>query len=195
MLIIAGIFIAVIAALGFFLTRPSTSGNVQDEKNQPDKTETVTQDAINRDTAVNSPDTALIKKPADSVATVKTTDSTTVNTDSVKQLTLNVFSPDQLGGYGKRCSYFIKGQRGQVLFFISGGSGFIRTNENTIELKRKRKGTDVAVFGNNEYEATIRIDGLSGSEKEWLASCTLIVKDIVHNTSSRHKVYSSCIEL
>jgi hypothetical protein len=195
MLIIAGIFIAVIAAAGFFLSRPSSSANVQEEKDQPEKTETVSQDVTNRDTVVNSPDTALLQKPADTSLAVKRPDSVTTNTDTIKPLALNVFSPDQLGGYGKRCSYFIKGQRGQVLFFISGGSGFIRTNDNTIELKRKRKGTDVAVFGSNDYEAIIRIDGLSGSEKEWLASCTLIVKDIVHNTSSRHKVYSSCIEL
>jgi hypothetical protein len=62
-------------------------------------------------------------------------------------------------------------------------------------LKRKHKGVDVAVYAGNGYEASIRIDGLSGSEKEWLASCTLNIKDIAQNVSVKHKVYSSCIEL
>ena len=68
-------------------------------------------------------------------------------------------------------------------------------NDKTYELKRKRKGVDIAVFGNNEYEAAITIDGLSGNAKEWLASCTLIIKDLVQNITVRHKVYSYCIEL
>ncbi len=68
-------------------------------------------------------------------------------------------------------------------------------NDKIIELKRKRKGIDVAVFAGDGVEATLTIDGLSGSDKEWLASCTLAIKNLVQNTSTRRKVYSSCIEL
>ena len=68
-------------------------------------------------------------------------------------------------------------------------------NDKIYELKRKHKGVDVEVFSGNEYEATLRIDGLSGSEKEWLASCSLNIKDVIKGTSTKHKVYSSCIEL
>jgi hypothetical protein len=144
-----------------------------------------------KDTIVNKPDTSslITSKPADTI-TVKNPVP-----DSVKKTSTGMFTLEERKSYNIHCSYFSKNQRGNVLFFIAGGSGYIKMNDKTIELKRKSKGVDVAVFGNGNYEAVIRIDGLSGSAQEWLASCTLTIKDLIQNTSVRHKVYSSCIEL
>ena len=43
-------------------------------------------------------------------------------------------------------------------------------NEKIYELKRKPKGVNEAIFVGNRYEAILTIEGLSGSEKEWIAS-------------------------
>lgn len=119
----------------------------------------------------------------------------TIDSANAKKALTNVFTSSELNAYNSKCSYFEKGMKNKVLFFIAGGSGYIKMNDKIVELKRKRKGVDVAVFSSNEYEVVLTIDGLSGSAKEWLASCTINIKDITQNSSARHKVYSSCIEL
>ena len=195
LLTVGGLLIITIAVAGYFLSRPGSPPLAAEETslqpttvpdtNKPQLSET-------RDSIVNNPvdTTALISpKPAD----------TTVNKppvqDTTKKVASNVFTAEERKAYSARCSYFRKNQRSQVLFFIAGASGYIKMNDNTIELKRKSKGVDVAVFGNGSYEAIIRIDGLSGSEREWLASCTLIIKDLLQSRSATYKVYSTCIEL
>jgi hypothetical protein len=197
LLTVGGLLIVAIAVAGYFLSRPDKRPAVQQEVSLPQVTSTVA-DTLKQelpqthDTIVNNPvDTSTL-------ITVKIPD-TTINKppvqDTAKKISSNIFSPQERKGYPIRCSYFRKNQRSQVLFFIAGGSGYIKMNDNTIELKRKSKAVDVAVFGNGTHEAVIRIDGLSGSAKEWLASCTLIIKDLVQHTTATYKVYSSCIEL
>ncbi len=130
-----------------------------------------------------------INKAAAPAIEINTTDSAgKIKSESV------IFTPDELKFYTIKCRYFEKGARSRVVFFTSGGSGYIKANGKIQELKRKTKGADVTEFGGSEYEASVTIDGLGGSEKEWLASCTLIIKNIAQNQSIKQTVYSSCIE-
>lgn len=201
-ILLAGVLVIGIAvAAGYFLSRPDKVPLASEpQKNiteTPVKPEPANPElAKPTDTIVNNPN---VSKPDTSVLiNSKHADTASVKTalpDSSKTITPNVFTSEELKAYKGRCSYFAKYQRSQVYFVILGGSGYIKMNGKIFELKRKHKGVDVAVFAGNEYEATIRIDGLSGSAKEWLAACTLIIKDPVQNTSVKHKVYSSCIEL
>jgi flagellar basal body-associated protein FliL len=148
---------------------------------------------VTNNTVVNNPvDTSRI------ITNRATTDTSVISVpqpDTIKKTTTNIFTTDELKAYKIKCTYFSKKQKSQVLFFVGSGSAYIKMNENIYELKRKRKGVDEAVFTNDEFEAKIIIDGLGGSSSEWLASCTLIIKNIVQNTSERYKVYSACIEL
>ncbi|HUS02016.1 MAG TPA: zinc ribbon domain-containing protein [Chitinophagaceae bacterium] len=197
LLTIGGLLFVAIAVAGYFLSRPDKPSSVQQENSLSQSTSTVPDTnkqelSHTHDTIVNNPvDTSSLinAKPAD----------TTINKppakDTTKKIASNIFTSEERKAYSIRCSYFRKNQRSQVLFFIAGGSGYIKMNDKTVELKRKSKGVDVAVFGNDNYEAVIRIDGLSGSAKEWLASCTFILKDLLQHTSATYKVYSACIEL
>ena len=198
LLILGGLLIAAIAVAGYFISRKDQSPPLatQQEKTVID---TPITPANNSQELLPTSDT-IVNKPADTLAlaTNKPVDTTTVKNpvaDSAKKISPDIFSLEERKAYNIHCSYFSKNQRSNVLFFIAGGSGYIKMNGRTIELKRKSKGVDVAVFGNGNYDAIIRIDGLSGSANEWLASCTLIIKDLTQNTSVRHKVYSPCIEL
>lgn len=195
-IIIGSIVIIATAVAAYFISHsgdtPTTS---QPEKIVEETTTTpgtnTTELPVTQDTIVNNPvDTIAVINPIIDSSAIKTP-----ATDTVKKTESNVFSLEERKLYNIRCSYFSKNQRSRVLFFIAGSSGYIKANGSIYELKRKRKGVDVAVFGNNEYEATLTIDGLSGTAREWLASCTLSIKDIIKNTSVRHKVYSPCIEL
>ena len=198
LLTVGGLLIVAIAVAGYFLSRPDKPA-VHEETTvaqaTPPVPDTPKQDLAQiKDTIVNNPivvDTTVLvtPKPAD------TSTNKPPVVDTTKKIPSNIFTAEERKGYPVRCSYFRKNQRGQVLFFIAGGSGYIKMNGNIIPLNRKSKGVDVALFGNGSYEATIRIDGLSGSAKEWLASCTLIIKDLLQHTTATHKVYSSCIEL
>lgn len=203
MVTIASVVIGIIAIVGFFVLRPGTSSSAPPEENITQTTpatdkvelEKIPDTIINTpEIAINTPDT-IINKP-DTIASIKTTPDTVIKKqpDSSKTMVPGVFASEELKSYNINCSYFLKNQS-QVMFFISQGAGYIKVNKKIYSLGRKRKGTDVAVFGSDEYEATIRIDGLSGSENEWLASCTLIIKDMARNVSARQKVYSACIEL
>lgn len=200
-LLIGGLVIVLAAAAGYFLSRPNTPTASEQPKNIVEtpkntappgqETDSTGNTVVNKPTVVTT-DTSIIinNKPA-----ADTTVAKPPVADTSKNLSPNVFVPEELHLYKGRCSYFAKNQRSQVYFFTLGGSGYIKMNGKIYELKRKRKGVDVAVFSNNDYEVTIRIDGLSGSAKEWLASCTLSIKAIISNASMRHKVYSTCIEL
>ena len=132
-----------------------------------------------KDTIVNKPKDTTVTKPL---------------ADTATKTGINTFSPREINGYKVHCTYF-GNQRSQVLFFIANESGYIKVNGKIVELKRKSKGVDQAVFEESQYKATLTIEGLTGSEKEWLASCVLTIKDLLQNKSSKHKVYSSCIEL
>ena len=195
LLTVGGLLIVAIAVAGYFLSRPDKPTAVQHETPLAQSTppDTVKHELPQtQNTIVNNPvDTSnlISAKPAD------TTTAKLPAKDTTKKTASNTFTLEERKAYSIRCSYFRKSQRGQVLFFISGGSGYIKMNDKTIELKRKSKGVDVAVFGNGSYEAIIRIDGLSGSAKEWLASCTLTIKDLLQSTTATYKVYSACIEL
>jgi hypothetical protein len=203
LLILGGLLIIGIAVAGYFISRPDKPVVMSQQEtttaDRPAAPASNTQELTQaRDTIVNNPpvDTsALINTPVPAKPADTTAAKTSKPADTVKKTEPNVFSLEERKGYPVRCSYFTKNQRGRVLFFIAGGSGYIKMNEQIVELKRKRKGVDVAVFGNGQYEATLTIDGLSGNAKEWLAACTLIIKDLSQNTTLRHKVYSSCIEL
>jgi hypothetical protein len=192
--LITGILIIIaIVVAGYFLLQPGKISLATENDKTVSQTHTPTgtndESQILQDTIANNPvDTSMIS--------VKQTDSI-VNTplDSAKKDIAGIFTSSELKIYNSRCSYFHRGMRNRVLFLISGGSGYIKMNDKTHVLKRKRKGVDVAVFAGDGFEATITIDGLSGSAKEWLASCTLVIKNVTQNTSVKHKVYSSCIEL
>lgn len=133
-------------------------------------------------TVIAKPDTIAIKKIQPDTGLIKKTEPT-------------VFTSEELKPYNRKCSYFEKGSKNKTVFFISGGSGFIKIGDKVYELKRKRKSVDAAAFASGEWEADLSIIGLSGTAKEWLASCTLIIKNTIQKTSVKHKVYSSCIEL
>jgi hypothetical protein len=202
LLIIGSLLIIGIAVAGYFVSRPSQPVLTSEQEKTIADTSAApgnnSQELVQtQDTIVNNPpldtsaviNTPPVTKPADTLAAKPPVP------DTVKKTGTNVFTIEERRAYPIKCSYFTKNQRSRILFFIAGGSGYIKMNEKIIELKRKRKSVDVAVFGNGQYDAIISIDGLSGSEKEWLASCTLTIKDLAHNTTVRHKVYSSCIEL
>ena len=200
LLIIGSLLIVAIAA-AYFLTRPDTpSLTLQEQKPvaaTPPVRETTKQELPQTlDTIINNPvDTSalIINKPSDTIAVIKPPVQDTAK--KIQNNIAGIFTPEEKSAYNIKCTYFGKNQRGQVLFFIANGSGYIKMNGKIYELKRKRKGVDEAEFAGDNYGAIIRIDGLSGSEREWLASCTLIIKDLIQNTSTKHKVYSSCIEL
>ena len=190
--LVAGTILILASALaGYFISRSNSPAETTvTEKQLPpspsgdNQSGEITKPA---DTIHNPVTVAPLNKPADSALTK-------VN-DTAKVLSPGIFSSAELSSYNRKCSYFLKNQRSQVLFFIGGGSGYIKMNDKVYELKRKKKGVDMAVFEGDEYDATLVIDGLSGSEKEWLASCTLIIKDRAKNSSVKHKIYSTCIEL
>lgn len=194
-LIIGGLLIITIAVAGYFLSRSNNStATSQEESVQPTTSpETNQQELSKQDTIVNNP--AGTSTPALEVAPPKDSIAKSPVTDSSKKMTAGIFSSQELTSYNARCRYFGKNQRSNVLFFITGSSGYIKLDGKIYDLKSKRKGVDVASFSGDGYEATIRINGLSGSDKEWLAACTLIIKDLRQNTSASYKVYSSCIEL
>lgn len=192
MLSIAGTFAVLVAAAAFFVSRSGNAAQPETASNAlPVKEETT------NDTIRNNPDTSsMVIAPPKVSDTVRVQPADTASRPPADTTKLNtgIFTPAEARAYNSRCNYFLKNQRSQVMFFVAGGSGFIKSNEKIYELKRRRKGVDVAVFGNDEFEATLRIDGLSGSEKEWLASCTLVIKNNAQQTA-RQKVYSTCIEL
>jgi hypothetical protein len=197
-LALAGILIIVIAGVVFLLSR----SDKETTTSQPEKTiaQTPVTPEPNKQESPQAQGT-IVNKSIDTSALLppsKPTDTAVIKpspADTAKLSQSGSFTLAEVKAYNARCSYFSKNQRSQVLFFISGGSGFIKINDKVYQLKRKHKGVDVEVFSGNEYEATLRIDGLSGSEKEWLASCTLNIKNILNGSSLKHKVYSSCIEL
>ena len=57
-----------------------------------------------------------------------------------------------------------------------------------------QRGNDIARFVGSGYEVTIEIEGLAGSEKEWLAEASMVVKDQRLRILSRQKIYSTCID-
>lgn len=195
--IIGGLLLITIAVAGYFLSQQGEPPMATQEEKTiaqlPIKPETIKQELPQTlDTIINNPvDTSIliINKQADTIV-IKTP-----LPDTGKKTVTNIFTPQEIKEYNIRCSYFGKNKRSKVLFFIANGSGYIKMNEKIYELKSKRKGVNAALFGNDKYNATLTIDGLSGNDKEWLASCTLIIKDLITNTSAKHKVYSSCIEL
>ena len=190
-LIIGSILILAVALTAYFLSRPDTPADEQQSITQTPEPKTNGHEPGNTpDTIVNNP-----LPPDTSHLTAKLPDTSLIKPDSVKRIIPQVFGSDERSAYKIKCSYFLKKQKSQVLFFTGNGNGYIKVNGSIYELKRKRKGVDLAVYSGNEYEATIVIDGLSGTSSEWLASCTLIIKDLAQNVSTRHKVYSSCIEL
>ena len=199
-LLLGSLLILAIAVAGYFISQKDKPEQILQQQIPTEDTTTTPQENTQQelkhtDTIVNNPvDTSVaINTPA--VIKPDTSTIKILTPDSVKKSSPNVFTVEERKAYNARCSYFTKGQRSNVLFFVAGTSAFIKVDEKILELKRKSKGVDVATFSNGDYETVIRIDGLSGSAKEWLASCTLTIKNHTQNTSAKYKVYSSCIEL
>ena len=205
LLIIIGCLLFVTIAVAWFVTRTNSNSSISSEEKTiattPKLPETTKEElSQTHDTIVNKP--VIVNNPVDTPTLKvinKSVDTTTVLKqpvkDTTKKIVSNIFSLAEKNAYNITCSYFGKGQRSQVLFFISNGFGYIKMNGKIYELKRKRKGVDEAVFAGDKYEAILTIEGLSGSENEWLASCTLIIKDIIQHTPIKRKVFSTCIEL
>ena len=195
-LIIGSVLLITIATAVYFLTRSDKTTSPTQEKQIAQAPIAVDSNKQGlhqtKDTIVNKPisDTTalIINKPKDTIATKP------LAADTAKKIGANIFTSREINSYNINCTYF-GNQRSQVLFFIANGSGYIKVNGKIFELKRKLKGVDQAVFEGPQYQATLIIEGLTGSEKEWLASCSLIIKTIGQNKSTKHKVYSSCIEL
>jgi hypothetical protein len=201
-LIIGSVLLIAVAATVYFLSGSEKTTSPPQEKQIAQSTnsdETRKQELPQtKDTIVNKPiietkpaadtTTLIVNKPKDTTVTKP------LPADTTKKTGINIFSSREINGYKVHCAYF-GNQRSQILFFIANESGYIKVNGKIVELQRKSKGVDQAVFEGPQYKATLTIEGLTGSEKEWLASCTLTVKDLVQNKSSKHKVYSSCIEL
>jgi hypothetical protein len=173
-LIIGSVLLIAVAATVYFLSGSEKTTSPPQEKQIAQSTnsdETRKQELPQtKDTIVNKP--IIETKPAADTTTLivnKPKDTTVTKplpADTTKKTGINIFSSRE-----------------------------IKVNGKIVELQRKSKGVDQAVFEGPQYKATLTIEGLTGSEKEWLASCTLTVKDLVQNKSSKHKVYSSCIEL
>lgn len=193
-LIIGAVLIIASALAGFLLSRPESSSSSSPQQVSVTQTNTTAENKIKPDTVVTK---TIITTPHDTVAVNPVADtSNKVNIiDSSKTITPTIFTSDELKTYKIKCSYFEKRERSQVVFFIASGAGYIKLNDKIYQLDKKRKNANEAVFTNPEYETTVRIEGLSGNDKEWLSSCTLIIKDIIKNISSKYKVYSYCIEL
>lgn len=198
LLIIAGIPILAIAA--FFIFRYSNNTlNIQENTgiNKTSLPETNKQELpikkqelpVNDSAIYTAMDTAQLK-------TKINVDSNITNLtpqDSIKKP--EIITAEEIKPYKLKCSYFLKRQKSQILFFTGGGSGYLKINGKIYELRKKRKGVDIVVFAGDEYEATITIDGLSGSDKEWLAACTLKVKSVHEKLFLKTKIYSYCMAL
>ncbi len=220
MLLIIGTFLIGAISIIWFVTRRNAPALTPVREKQiaatPKVSETIKQELSQTyDTIANNPvdtlslkinkpiDSSVIKihKPIDASALkinkpVDTLSMTKPSArDTAKKIVTNIFSSAEKSVYNISCSYFGKNNNSQVLFFIANGSGYIKMNGKIFELKRKSKGVDEAVFGDARHEAMLTINGLSGSKNEWLASCTLIIKNITQHTSIKQKVFSTCIEL
>jgi hypothetical protein len=112
-----------------------------------------------------------------------------------KKIDVAIFSADELKGYKVTCSYFEKKQKNDIIFVVANSTGYIKVNSHLHQLKRTHKSNDFVKFSDGFYETTVTIDGLSGSDKEWLAAATLSVKDVIQKTTARYKIYSTCIDL
>ena len=110
------------------------------------------------------------------------------------QVSMNVFSPREMRSYSPTCSYFEGPSKNNVVFFTTNVYGYIKINGKVFALQGVQKGNDIARFSGAGYEVTIEILGLAGSEKEWLADATIVIKDVRQRTLSQHKIYSTCTE-
>ena len=95
--------------------------------------------------------------------------------------------------YSVGCTYFTGRSKNNVVFFTTNVYGYVKINGKVITLQGAQKGNDIARFTGNGYDVTVEILGLAGSDKEWLAEATLIVRDRQRTLSTR-KVYSTCTE-
>ena len=148
----------------------------------PSETQTV---ATKEVTDQKPPDTTVVTKPV--------TNNSIKNADTTQKPDAQEFTIDELKAYKIRCSYFRKQK--EVLFFTDKSSGYLKIDGKILELARTHRGNDVAVFSGDSFETTVKIEGLTGSAKEWLASVTLTVRNINQKSGVKYKVYSSCIEL
>ncbi len=110
------------------------------------------------------------------------------------RISTGAFSSRELRAHGASCTYFEGRNKGNVIFFTNNLSGFLKMNGKLYEMRGMEKGSDIARFTGGGYEVTIEIEGLAGSENEWLASATLRIKNNYKTVLSSHKVYSSCTE-
>ncbi|MDQ6756677.1 MAG: hypothetical protein M3004_07055, partial [Bacteroidota bacterium] len=110
------------------------------------------------------------------------------------RISMNVFSAGELRANAAGCSYFEGKNKSNVIFFTNSVYGYLKINGKTFALQGIQKGNDVARFAGAGYEASVEIEGLAGTENNWVASCILIVRDVRQKILSTHKVYSSCTE-
>jgi hypothetical protein len=193
--IIGALLIVAMTVAGYFLLQPKSKSLSISQEKPIEQTTPVTPSPVIQELPLSA--NKVINNTVDTLAsnTGLQIDSTITKpppADSAKKIITGSFSASEVRAFSSKCSY---AENNRVIFFISGGTGYIKMNEKKHVLKRIRKGVDVAVFAGSEYSATLTINGLSGNANQWLASCTLVVKNNAQNKSVRHKVYSSCIEL
>ncbi len=81
-----------------------------------------------------------------------------------------------------------------MVFFTNNVYGYVKIHGKTYSLQGVQKENDIAKFSGAGYEVTIEIEGLAGNENEWLATATMVIKDVRQKTFSNHKIYSTCTD-
>ena len=143
-----------------------------------------------------NPKPTVEKEPAPVSPVKNKTEASTLPDERImpSRVSMNVFSPRELRSYSPTCSYFEGRSKNNIVFFTTNVYGYIKFNGKVYALQGVQKGNDIARFSGAGYEVTIEILGLAGSEKEWLADATMVVKDVRQRTLSQHKIYSTCTE-
>lgn len=204
-IILGSILILIMAVAAYIVSQsdkqPSKPAIAKSDKPNTAASDETKQEIENRPTIVSNttpPQDLSKKQDSTNIAAAGAVVNDTAakkNTAASQKITVNLFSPSEVKEHNGGCTYFENKQKSEVLFFTAGGSGYIKINDTVYPLKRIKKTSDVSKFGGGLYEVIVEIKGLSGSDKEWLASGILTVKDLVQKTTEKRKIYSSCINL
>lgn len=128
------------------------------------------------------------------VETTNTTANPNKNNAATGRISMNTFSSRELNSYAAGCTYFEGRSKNNIVFFTTNVYGYIKVNGKIYALQGVQKGNDIARFAGAGYEVTVELEGLAGNENAWLATGTMVIKDVRQRTVSNHTIYSSCTD-
>lgn len=109
-------------------------------------------------------------------------------------ISMNAFSSRELRSYSVGCSYYEGRSKNNIIFITTNVYGYLKINGKVVALQGIQKGNDIARFSGAGYDVSIEIEGLAGNENEWVASGTMVIKDVRQRILSKHKIYSACTD-